>query len=283
MKKLFYFIGVISLCSLLISGCSEPSNKANIAKKNTEVSSSNKKTELEGKVKIPDPYFKTKEQVKAEFNSVGLTPNFIVSNFDNKATINKRFLRAGECDQLSSEQGAVEYLGRDKVGADYGFYAKKGATIIVGYSDHDFDGTEKKEAKSVANDKQDNSSEKIEVENKKTETTEQITTPVFQPKDVSDETIKSIQTYDDYLTMYKAIIDNYLSNYENSIKDTILYSPEAFEEQKKQYNKSFEEQKKQYEKYGHKKLIGKNDLISFLISYRDNLKQFTDDIGNSIN
>ena len=38
-------------------------------------------------------------------------------------------------------------------------------------------------------------------------------------------------TYDDYLVMYKKIIDNYFANYENTIKGTILYDKASFEGQ----------------------------------------------------
>ncbi|MDU6560736.1 MAG: hypothetical protein E6522_07515, partial [Streptococcus vestibularis] len=37
----------------------------------------------------------------------------------------------------------------------------------------------------------------------------------FNPQDTSDATIRSISTYNDYLTMYSKIVDEYLTNYQN--------------------------------------------------------------------
>ena len=50
---------------------------------------------------------------------------------------------------------------------------------------------------------------------------------------MSDETIKSIQTYPDYLVMYRKIIEDYLSNYEGVVKGTILYNEMVFDNMKK--------------------------------------------------
>lgn|GEM_PF-6719641 len=109
---------------------------------------------LKGKVKIPDTYFKTKEEVTELFKAADLKPNFVVSNFDDSASINKHYLKEGECDDVITDQPSVEYYDTDKVGDKYGFYADKGSTIIVGYSDHDFDGTGKK--KTSASDSKKN-------------------------------------------------------------------------------------------------------------------------------
>lgn len=93
---------------------------------------------------MPDPYFKNKEQVEEEFKSVDLKPKFVVANFDSKAISNESTIRKGDCDQLSSDQKAVQYYSGNTV-EDSGYYAKKGTTVIVGYSDHDYDGTSGKE------------------------------------------------------------------------------------------------------------------------------------------
>jgi len=96
---------------------------------------------LEGKVEVPDTYFKTQEAVEALFEAAGLKVEFVVSNFDEMAREYGRFLRTGECDEVDSSQAAITYFSRDEVGDLYGYYADIGATIIVGYSDHDYDGT----------------------------------------------------------------------------------------------------------------------------------------------
>lgn len=105
---------------------------------------------------------------------------------------------------------------------------------------------------------------------------------VFEPKDVTDETIKSIRTYDDYLAMYRAIIEDYYASYELVIKDTILYSEEAFANMKKQYDDSFEQQKDTYGAMGKSLIIGKDSIVEFLIRYRDGLKEAIDRIAESL-
>jgi len=105
---------------------------------------------------------------------------------------------------------------------------------------------------------------------------------VFSPKDVSDSTIESIQTYDDYLTMYQMIIEDYFANYEAAIKGTALYSAEAFSEMKKTYEDSFSQQRDMYSSMGSTSIIGKDTIIEFLKDYRDSLKEFTDILSNSL-
>lgn len=95
---------------------------------------------LKGKVEVPDPYFKSKEEVEKLFEQAGLKADFVVTNFDDKAKRNERDIKVGDCDQLNSEQPNIKYYDTDEVGDKYGFYADKGATIIVGYTDHDFSG-----------------------------------------------------------------------------------------------------------------------------------------------
>jgi len=96
---------------------------------------------LKGMVRVPDTLFKTKELVEAEFETAGLKVKFAVSNFDDEALIYKYYLREGECGRFS-DSGSVVYFFSDEVGYDYaGYYAKEGSTVVVGYSDHDFDGT----------------------------------------------------------------------------------------------------------------------------------------------
>ncbi|WP_430601862.1 hypothetical protein IGJ02_001976 [Enterococcus sp. DIV0724b] len=260
---------------LLFSACGQSEKNKN------EELIKNAETVLKGKVEIPETYFKTKEQVTAEFDSVGLKPKFVVANFDEAAKYNKRFLRKGECNQISSDQGSVKYYDTKEVGDKHGFYADKGATIIVGYSDHDFDGT-KNETSSTEESSSTVTSSSSSTEKEEIATSQESQSLAFEPEDVSDQTIKSIKTYQDYLTMYQAIINNYFSDYESLIKDTVLYDQASFEEQKKQYDASFEEQKKQYEQYGNKRLVGKDSLVDFLISYRDSLKNITDNLAKSL-
>lgn len=149
-------------------------------------------------------------------------------------------------------------------------------------TDSDFQKYMGSSAKNSSDTSSSNSRENISASSKKEEKTERNESPAFQPTDVSDETIKSIKTYEDYLTMYQAIINNYLADYEYVIKDTVLYDQTTFEEQKKQYEQSFESQKKQYAEYGNKKLIGKDSLVEFLVSYRDSLAETTNNLKKSL-
>ncbi len=106
--------------------------------------------------------------------------------------------------------------------------------------------------------------------------------PIFSPQDVSDATIQSIQTYDDYLLMFQKILEDYWANYEDAIKDTVLYSPESFAELKKTREESVEEQKELYGDMGDTPIVGKDSLVQFLINYRDSLKTATDSIKSSL-
>ncbi|MGL5972505.1 MAG: hypothetical protein ACRCZK_02125 [Oscillospiraceae bacterium] len=102
---------------------------------------------------------------------------------------------------------------------------------------------------------------------------------IFSPQDVSDATIKSIQTYDDYLAMYKFVIMDYIDNYEKVLKGTILYSEDTFTTMKKQYDEAFEAQSKQYKSLGKSKIVGKDTFVDSVISYRDSLKEITESMA----
>lgn len=116
---------------------------------------------LKGKVAVPDPYFKNKDQVAVDFKAAGLTPKFVKSNFDGKAISNECTIRVGDCDQLDSEQSSITYYDSEQVGIDAaGYYADKGATVTIGYSDHDYDGTTKTSSSDVDVDEKTSSSTK---------------------------------------------------------------------------------------------------------------------------
>lgn len=282
MKKIL--LGIILISALSLAACTKKTDDSNTKSSTTSsseilVKKFEEKIKSEDLVKIPDPYFQTKEAVEAKFKAAGLTPQFVKSNFDEKAITNKRFLRTNECDQLDGDQAGITYYDLKEAGDLFGLYAKKGSTIIVGYSDHDFDGTV---GESSSTSESDSSNTLAIEENTSSSNETTLDSSVFNSTDVSDEKIKSIKTYDDYIKMYKAIIDNYFANYENIVKDTILYDQASFEQQKTELNNSFEEQKKEYASYGNKKLVGKDDLVEFLISYRDSLKEYTDQLETSL-
>ena len=86
----------------------------------------------------------------------------------------------------------------------------------------------------------------------------------FDPQDVSDETIESIQTYGDYLVMYQKIIDDYLVNYENVFKNTVIYDEATFQEMRDQMEEAFKEQEKEYGAMRNAPIVGKDELVDYL-------------------
>lgn len=104
----------------------------------------------------------------------------------------------------------------------------------------------------------------------------------FNPQDTSDATIESISTYNDYLTMYSKIVDEYLTNYQNAVAGTVLDDANTIEQMKQKSLKSLEEQKKEYGPMGNTKIVGKDSLVEFLKNYRNGLKEYTDNISTQI-
>ncbi|MGL4695049.1 hypothetical protein [Enterococcus larvae] len=296
-------LGLVLLCGLVLTGCgstdtSKLESKINKLEKNIasltekidelEAADAVEETEedssddiLEGMVKVPDPYFKTKDQVEAEFKEVGLKVKFVVKNFDSAATTNKKKISKGDCYQLESNSGA-EYLstsdGLDL--NDTGYYAEEGATITVGYTDHDFDGSKDTESSSSSSSKE--SSESSSSETKASEKAAKTESSASR-LDIADKDIEAIKTYKDYLDIYQKIIKNYLSEYEEVFKGTVLYDESAFTSMKEEYDAALEEQKKQYEDLGTSALVGKDTLVSYLKSYRDGLADYIDTMKAALN
>lgn len=140
-RKWVWVVGIL-LIAVGVFEIKTQFGKANEEKARIEATENADKV-LKGKVEVPDPYFKSKDEVEKLFEQAGLKADFVVTNFDEKATLNKKNIKVGDCDQLDPEQPNVKYYDTDEVGDRYGFYADKGATIIVGYTDHDFNGKEK--------------------------------------------------------------------------------------------------------------------------------------------
>ena len=113
-------------------------------------------------------------------------------------------------------------------------------------------------------------------------TSSSVSSSNFNPQDTSDATIRSISTYNDYLTMYSKIIDEYLTNYQNAVAGTVLDDANTIEQMKQETLKSLEEQKKEYGAMGNTKIIGKDSLVEFLKNYRNGLKEYTDNISTQI-
>ena len=140
---------------------------------------------------------------------------------------------------------------------------------------------------SVVNNTQSNKQQETNTDSKsnKEETTEQKsdeTKDVFNPQDVSDQTIQSIQTYDDYLKMYYKIIENYFSDYEAVVKGTVLYDETTFQKMKESIEQAYDSQVNQYDAIRNKKIIGKDKLVKYLIEYRDSLQETIDTLKKSL-
>lgn len=135
MKKWILWIGLIA--SLTLAGCGTDSKATNTDSSTKESSTTQSSDIFAGKVEIPETQFKSKDQVKKDFEAVGLKTNFVVENLDDMATQNKVKIKAGDCGVIADQPG----MGFLDDGEKYGIYADEGATLTIPYSDHDFDGS----------------------------------------------------------------------------------------------------------------------------------------------
>lgn len=218
-------------------------------------------------VKVPDTYFKTKEHVQALFSQVGLKVEFVPKNFDDAAKINKRNIYMGDSYQLESQPN-LQYLDSDEYGDNYGYYAPKGSTIVVGYTDHDYyykdDRTDEKSLSSQSSSTSSTSSQSS-------------TQPSTGP--VTDADIEAIKTYNDYIEIYGKIANNYYDNAQKKLDEYGLSDDATFQSMKEGIDQGVQQQKDAYGSMGTKKLMGKEELVKFLKEYRDELQTFVDSIG----
>ncbi|PZP92398.1 MAG: hypothetical protein DI581_10280 [Staphylococcus capitis] len=102
---------------------------------------------------------------------------------------------------------------------------------------------------------------------------EKLSSSDFNPQDVSDATIESIKTYEDYLIMNEKIIDNYYTEADEAFKGTVLEDSAAIQELKDSTKKEMEDLKKQYGPLKKAPIQGKEEVIKTLKDYRDNLHE----------
>ena len=102
---------------------------------------------------------------------------------------------------------------------------------------------------------------------------EKLSSSDFNPQDVSDTTIESIKTYEDYLIMNEKIIDNYYTEADEAFKGTVLEDSAAIQELKDRTKKEMEDLKKQYGPLKKAPIQGKEEVIKTLKDYRDNLHE----------
>lgn len=102
-------------------------------------------------VKAPDTAFKSKDMVEEELKQLGLTPKFVVSNFDETADSLNKKISKNMCEAIQN-QANVEHFSFNEY-KESGDYIKKGNTVIIGYSDHDYDPKVKADKEKAEEDK----------------------------------------------------------------------------------------------------------------------------------
>ena len=102
---------------------------------------------------------------------------------------------------------------------------------------------------------------------------EKLSSSDVNPQDVSDTTIESIKTYEDYLIMNEKIIDNYYTEADEAFKGTVLEDSAAIQELKDSTKKEMEDLKKQYGPLKKAPIQVKEEVIKTLKDYRDNLHE----------
>ena len=115
-------------------------------------------------------------------------------------------------------------------------------------------------------------------------TAESSTTVVssFNPVDTSDATIESIATYDDYLTMYQLIVNEYLSNYEAAMAQYGLTDATTFQSMRDGVEEGIAQQKQAYGAMRKSHIVGKSDLVQFLKDYRDELDAYVAQMSSAL-
>lgn len=107
----------------------------------------------------------------------------------------------------------------------------------------------------------------------------------YDPDLVSDEKIKSIKTYGDYLDAYKLVVDDYIGYYNYKLEQLNLTDSEYKEEYKKTKAELDAEYKKAKEEYVSMKnmpLSGSEEILAqTLIQIRDTYRQAVDTIFGS--
>ena len=90
---------------------------------------------------------------------------------------------------------------------------------------------------------------------------EKLSSGDFNPQDVSDATIESIKTYEDYWIMNEKIIDNYYTEADEAFKGTVLEDSAAIQELKDSTKKEMEDLKKNMVHSRKHRFKGKKKLL----------------------
>ena len=82
--------------------------------------------------------------------------------------------------------------------------------------------------------------------------------------------------------MYEKIVEDYLANYEDVVKDTALYDEAAFQQMKDEVDEEIESQEEEYGAMKDQKIVGKDSVVEFLKSYRDSLQEMVDSYEETV-
>lgn len=96
----------------------------------------------------------------------------------------------------------------------------------------------------------------------------------FHPQDTSDETIKSIKTYNDYIVMYAKILEEYFISVEDVYKKMGTFNEEELNNLFNDTQKQIEDVKKSYGLHGYLPIVGKDELAEYLMRNRDYLNDY---------
>lgn len=106
-----------------------------------------------------------------------------------------------------------------------------------------------------------------------------VTSTVQSTGSVSNEEIERIETYNDYITVYGKIVNNYIDNYKAKMDEYGLGDDATYQSLKDGVDQGVQEQKNIYGAMGSQKIIGKSELVTFLKEYRDELQAVVDSLG----
>lgn len=192
-----------------------------------------------------------------------------------------------QIDSISLKFGQIKKIDIPK-GAEIKVSSKSDIFEITLFTQRDFKSQNieekysQKENNTVAHSNSNNSTESsTESSSATTTTSTELVTSESNSNSVqiSDSEIESIQTYNDYITVYGKIVEAYIENYKAKMNEYAIVDETTFQSMKAGVEQSLKEQKKSFGNMGTKKVIGKENLVKFLKSYRDQLQTYVDNIG----
>lgn len=211
-KMIVVIVIAVLLVGNFIVGKISNSMEESAKKKEEEKIAEQAEKLLKDKVEVPDTFMKSKEEVKLIFDELGLKAEFVIRDMDEIAKSKEVFIKKDMCDSLEDAPN-VKYYDYEEVGIDKsGYYVDKGATLIVGYSDHDIDGTIKVDT-TQSGDENPAQAE--------TETNSDNTSGV--PSDLSGKVEELNRKYDELITKANGYVNNpstfTLSEYSSFMSD----------------------------------------------------------------